>query len=65
MRDDAGEVAFLGDADHLLHACHDTDAVVGLVADVALVDAAHLADDLRERNHFLGLRVAPRRVVEA
>ena len=62
--DDAGNVRFLGDPDHLLHGGDHADRVVRLVSDVALVDAAHRAHDLRQRDHLLGRRVAARRVVQ-
>ena len=62
---DAGQAAFFGNANHFLHGGDDADAVVRLVADVAFVDAAKLADDLRQRDHLLGFRVAARCVVKA
>ena len=65
VRHDAGQVAFFRDPNHFLYGADHADVVVGLVADVALVDTAHLADDLRHRDHFFGLRIAAGRVVQA
>ena len=65
VSDDARKVTFLRNPDHFLDRCNDADVVVRFVADVTFVDAAHLADDSCQRDHFVGRRVAARRVVEA
>ena len=53
MRDLRRQPALLADGDRLAHAL---DEPLGLVAHVRDVDAAHLAGDARELDHFLGRR---------
>ncbi|OLB63586.1 MAG: hypothetical protein AUI11_00790 [Acidobacteria bacterium 13_2_20CM_2_66_4] len=65
MRDDARQVSFFRDANHFVDGGDDADVEVRLVADVAFVHAAHIADDFRERDDFIDLCVVTWRVIEA